>query len=215
MMITSAGPSSARLPTEVRTTFGLTVERGVRLHSDPLVHLVPNLLSAAGCAGLIALAGQRARRLETARRRAAVAWIAAAEDARAASLVADVAALLSVPAAHAERVQFVRYGPGDSYGPHLDTYDANTTAGKACREAHGERLGTALLYLSDVPIGGETFFPALGLEVRPLRGAALIFQICRGVTDVPDPRTIHSGNPIPKGEKWIANLWFHSLPYRE
>ena len=214
-MITSAGPSSARSPTEVRAAFGVTVDRGVRLYSNPLVHLVPNFFGAAACAELIALAAQRARRLETARRRAAVAWIAAAEDTRAASLVAEVAALLSMPAAHAERVQFVRYGPGDSYGPHLDTYDANTTAGKACREAYGERLCTALLYLSDVPTGGETFFPALELEVRPLRGALLIFQICRGATDVPDPRSIHSGNPIPKGEKWIANLWFHSLPYHE
>src|SRR5262249_44896450 len=114
-----------------------------------------------------------------------------------------------------ERVQFVRYGPDDCYGPHLDTYEANTTEGKACRATHGERLCTALLYLSDVPTGGETFFPILGLEVRPLRGALLIFPICTGATTRPGPKTIPGGKPHPQGEKWIANVWFPSSPYRQ
>lgn len=213
-MIESASPSSTRAPTEVHATFGARLDRGIRLCGDPLIHLMPSFLCEGACSDLIALAAPRARRVERAGRRATVAWIAAAEDQRTASLVVEVAGFLSMPATHVEHLQFVRYDPGDSYEPHLDTYDPNTTDGRACREAHGERLGTALLYLSDVPTGGETFFPALGIEVRPLPGALLVFQTCSGATDVPDPRTIHTGKHVARGEKWIANLWFHSSPYR-
>jgi len=179
-----------------------------------LIHLLPSFLSEAACSDLIALAAPRVRRVETAGRRATVAWIAAIDDSSVASLVVETAGLLSVPPAHIERVQFVRYDASDAYEPHLDTYDANTAEGRTCRLVHGERIATALLYLSDVTAGGETFFPALGLEVRPLRGALLVFRTCKGATDVPDPRTIHTGRPVVKGEKWIANLWFHSSPYR-
>ena len=38
-----------------------------------------------------------------------------------------------------------------------------------------DRIATALVYLSDDFIGGETIFPAHNLTIRPQQGTALLF----------------------------------------
>lgn len=76
----------------------------------------------------------------------------------------------------------------------------------------GQRVGTLILYLADVEEGGATYLPTLDMAVHPRRGMALWFDYCdNGKTD---PRSLHGGTPIIRGEKWIATKWFRERPFR-
>lgn len=50
--------------------------------------------------------------------------------------------------------------------------------------ALGPRILTFFIYLTDVELGGETYFPSLGIDVKPKKGRALLW------TNVQD------GNPV-------------------
>jgi hypothetical protein len=50
--------------------------------------------------------------------------------------------------------------------------------GQTTEEPHnGLRIATLLIYLNDVPEGGETCFPMQGVAVKPERGKAVMFPV--------------------------------------
>ncbi|KAL5662411.1 hypothetical protein ACJX0J_029536, partial [Zea mays] len=65
-----------------------------------------------------------------------------------------IAAWTFLPKENGEDIQVLRYKHGEKYEPHYDyfTDNVNTVRG-------GHRYATVLLYLTDVPEGGETVFP--------------------------------------------------------
>jgi prolyl 4-hydroxylase len=67
-------------------------------------------------------------------------------------------------------------------------------------------VSTLIAYLNDVEQGGETVFPKLGLAVIPQRGNAVYFEYCNSRGQV-DHATLHGGNPVISGEKWLATKW--------
>lgn len=81
------------------------------------------------------------------------------------------------------------------------------------RDGQPSRFATILLYLNDVPKGGETSFPRWLngettdiLKVKPEHGKAILFynQLPDGNYD---ERSQHAALPVIEGEKWLANLW--------
>jgi len=84
--------------------------------------------------------------------------------------------------------------------------------------------------------GGETYFPFAapsdvemkrraelshlgvemtsegGLEVRPIRGQALLFWSV-GREGREDPAAAHSAEPVVHGTKWIATRWYRELEW--
>merc|ERR1712018_382368 len=62
-----------------------------------------------------------------------------------------------------EMFQVGVYGPGGLYYPHLDAFNKFDSQGKLTSGDHwvGNRLATAMIYLSDGIIGGGTAFPKL------------------------------------------------------
>lgn len=78
----------------------------------------------------------------------------------------------------------------------------------------GQRIATALLYLHPPEAGGATRFPRLELTVAPLLGRLLVFQNCGDNTQEPHPLSLHAGEPVDAGVKWIANLWFRERAWR-
>ena len=76
----------------------------------------------------------------------------------------------------------------------------------------GQRVSTLVMYLSDVEQGGETTFPDVGVSVVPKKGAAVYFEYCNSQGQV-DPLSLHAGNPVIKGEKWIATKWMRQRKY--
>ena len=69
---------------------------------------------------------------------------------------------------------------------------------------------TFMVYLSNVPSGGRTVFPQLGISVKPVQGSAL-FWFNIGSNMHYDTRVTHLGCPVMYGNKWIANKWIKIL----
>ena len=121
------------------------------------------------------------------------------------------AALTGLTGEFSEALQLVSYGVGGHYEPHFDYFSQSNETYRAFMrgsvESTGDRIATLLYYLNDVPEGGSTVFPTLGLAVRPEKGSALFwYNLYR--SGKPDPFTIHSGCPVLIGSKIIANQWY-------
>ena len=129
-----------------------------------------------------------------------------------------IAAFSMIPADHGEGMQVLHYEVGQKYEAHYDYFhdSVNTQNG-------GQRVATALLYLSDVDEGGETVFPntkvpegrnqALyspcaqrGIAHKPQRGDAILFWSL-DTTGAQDPKSLHASCPVVRGNKWTATKW--------
>merc|ERR1719161_3445805 len=69
-----------------------------------------------------------------------------------------------------EQMQVARYEHGQHFLAHEDAFDRSLAASNGF-----QRRATLLLYLNDVPEGGETRFEYLNVSVRPVAGSALLF----------------------------------------
>eukprot|EP00440_Ansanella_granifera_P016092 gb/GFBE01017479.1/.p1 GENE.gb/GFBE01017479.1/~~gb/GFBE01017479.1/.p1 ORF type:complete len:462 (+),score=98.25 gb/GFBE01017479.1/:1-1386(+) len=100
-----------------------------------------------------------------------------------------------------ERLNMVRYGPGQLFNRHHD--------GRF-------RPKTVFIYLNDLPDddGGETFFPHLGVKFVPRKGCAVMWSniLAPGVDD---ERTIHQGLPPRTVTKYGVNCFFNEKPLRQ
>ena len=65
---------------------------------------------------------------------------------------------------------------GGPCAPHHDFLAPTNAANIASVARSGQRVSTLVAYLNDVPPGGETCFPAIGLSVSPQRGHAVYFE---------------------------------------
>lgn len=194
---------------------------GRRLCEAPRIVVFDDLLTAGECEHVIALARPQLRRSQVSSasggqfsegRTSTRTWLGHAIDAVVHAVSERIAARVGLPLAHAESLQVIHYEPGQEYRPHFDAYDLSTEKGRLYCARGGQRLVTALAYLSDV-VGGATGFPRLSLAVEPRRGRVLVFDNCHPGTNIRDPRSYHQGLPPRAGEKWAFNLWFHERPY--
>lgn len=112
--------------------------------------------------------------------------------------------LVQWPQSRGEGMQVLRYGVGAEYKPHYDYFDADAPGTPTILKRGGQRVGTVVMYLNDVPSGGGTSFPDLDLTVAPQRGNAVFFAY-----PVPhaSTKTLHGGSPVMDGEKWVATKW--------
>jgi len=83
--------------------------------------------------------------------------------------------------------------------PHQDYYETTNYSLKR----FGQRTATLLFYLNDPISGGQTSFPRLGITVPARTGDVLFFLNCTR-EGVVDPRTLHAGEPVHEGSKWIG-----------
>lgn len=143
-----------------------------------------------------------------------VAWIHHDHAPRIRALAERIAEMVGIPLVNAESFQVVQYGPGQEYRPHFDGYDMTTPVGQANAARGGQRIVTALLYLSAPAIGGATGFPTLDMDVAAVPGRLLLFWNVGEDIHTPHPKALHAGNPVEVGEKWVANLWFRERRYR-
>ena len=113
-----------------------------------------------------------------------------------------IAALTGTDVRCGEPLHVLHYTGAQEFRPHLD----------AVPGAANQRVLTVLVYLSDGYGGGETDFPELALTTKGRTGDALVFRNA-DATGQADPRAIHAGRPVSRGEKWLASRWIRQAPY--
>ncbi|MCX5538092.1 2OG-Fe(II) oxygenase [Paraburkholderia sp. CNPSo 3076] len=174
----------------------ITVDTAFAIISAALPGLTPALLSGEA-GGLV----DRARYAES-------TWLTHDLNGATRRVVGVVSSIAGISAQRAEKLHVVRYREGGEYRAHFDSYDLKTTRGQRCTLTRGQRMLSALLYLNDGFSGGETAFPKLALTVFPRAGSVLIFDNCLDDRVTPHPGSLHCGQPVLAGEKWLATLWF-------
>lgn len=183
------------------------------LHESPRVLHFPGLLTPGECAHVAACGAdllEPAQVIDPGSRRLVEHPIRTAdggaigptrEDLVVRALNLRIAAASGTQVEQGEPLTILRYRPGQQYRRHLDTI-----AGAA-----NQRIRTALVYLNHGFGGGETSFPALGLSLRPRGGDAIIFDTTLP-DGSPDARTLHAGEPVTAGAKWLATRWIRAAP---
>ena len=87
----------------------------------------------------------------------------------------------------------MNYGLGGLISAHVDSISWLSDTNKMANDRYGgARLMTFMVYLSNVPSGGHTVFPQLGISVKPVKGSAL-FWFNIGSDMHFDSRVIHLG----------------------
>jgi prolyl 4-hydroxylase len=110
-----------------------------------------------------------------------------------------------------EPMQVVYYQTDDYFDPHYDQCLLKKPCCKKEMERYGNRprTRTFLLYLNHPQeyIGGETIFPSLNAHYKLEKGSALLFHNLDTTEHYVHPKSLHAGNKVISGEKWIANVW--------
>lgn len=99
-----------------------------------------------------------------------------------------------------------RYLQGNEYKIHYDAKDIFAKETPSSLESK-QRISTAILYLNNEYIGGETEFPLKDIKVRPEVGALLIFRNCFVGNEALHPLSAHKSSIVTKGNKWIVSVW--------
>ena len=71
----------------------------------------------------------------------------------------------------------------------------------------GNRTWTFMIYLNDTLQGGGTAFPNINEVFYPKRGRAVVWNNLKA-DGRGNPFTMHCGEPVEAGEKFIITKWF-------
>ena len=172
---------------------------------------VAGILTPAECDRIIASATPRLERSKTLAgvsevRTSEQAWIQAT-DADVGDLVERVRARTSQLVGTYredlfEQLQVVRYVPGQEYRPH---HDACVAECSVAQRIH--RRATLLVYLTDDFEQGATYFPKIDARFKPKRGDGVLFYNADADTGAVLDASLHAGEPVLSGTKWVANCW--------
>lgn len=123
----------------------------------------------------------------------------------------NASAMIRLHPAQAEPLSIIKYQLGQQYEPHHDCFSDETLKDHA-PEA-GNRVATALLYLTDVQDGGLTTFPKMDITIPPKRNRCIFFSLTHTGTDQSLDLALHGSEPVIRGEKMAINLWFRQKVY--
>lgn len=121
------------------------------------------------------------------------------EDPAVHALLRRIGKASGTDASQGEASQVLRYRPGQEYKPHYDYV----------RASDNQRIVTALVWLNDDYVGGETAFLRSGHKLRGRKGDAVVFW--NSLPDgAADPLTEHAGLPVQRGTKLLFNRWIRA-----
>ena len=104
-----------------------------------------------------------------------------------------------------EEPQLTKYNPNEKYVPHWDYFSSG-------KQAINNRVATAIIYLNDNFLGGNTTFTLLNKSIMPKSGRLLYFEY--DYTTEINSLTKHSGDIIFSGTKQIATVWIRKNNYK-
>jgi prolyl 4-hydroxylase len=139
-------------------------------------------------------------------------WFQRSEDAFIERIDQRIASLMNWPVENGEGLQILHYNTTGEYRPHFDYFPPDQPGSAVHTARGGQRVATLIVYLNDVPDGGETIFPEVGMSVAGKQGGAVYFRYLNGLRQL-DPLTLHGGAPVKGGEKWIMTKWMRERAY--
>jgi prolyl 4-hydroxylase len=117
--------------------------------------------------------------------------------------------LLHWPLENGEGLQVLHYGPGAEYKPHYDYFDPaepGTPPSCAGRPARG--------HPGDLPERARGrrrhHLPRSPAAHPPRKGNAVFFSYAQPQAHT---LTLHGGDPVLRGEKWIATKWLREREF--
>lgn len=182
---------------------------------------IPNFLSSEECDRVISLAKEKtfeesvlyestSDKMDKNVRNSRQTWLYDNENEFVKSISEKVATLTNTPIENQEPSQVLNYQVGGKYDPHYDACWQGTC--DRMNKNGGARYLTVLIYLNDVEEGGGTTFPNLNKTVKAEKGKAVIFQNTDSSENIIKD-SLHGGNPVLQGEKWVINKWIHHRRY--
>jgi prolyl 4-hydroxylase len=132
-------------------------------------------------------------------------WLGAESRGLLRAVEQRLAGDFGVPVDHFEPWQVARYRAGERFEEH---HDSGFFAG----DQWGERTISVLIYLSDSPTGGSTWFPAIRQRFQPVTGRLLAWPDLNPDGSI-DPRMRHVACPARR-VKTIVSTWVRELPTR-
>ncbi|MFL6752785.1 MAG: prolyl hydroxylase family protein [Sphingomicrobium sp.] len=210
-----------------RATLSTEAGPAERLRSTPGVQRVPTaelelfivrgFLDPETCAALVALV-DRNRRPSDLADDMGVADYRTSEtcdldpsDPVVAAVDRKMTELLGLPGQSGELIQGQRYGRGQEFKPHTDTFEPGGYDFYVHTADMGQRTWTAMVYLNAPEEGGATRFKAIGKTVQPETGKLLAWNNLLP-DGRPNPATMHQGMKVRRGTKYILTKWFRERP---
>lgn len=139
-------------------------------------------------------------------------WYQRGEDAFIERMDRRISSLMNWPVENGEGLQILHYGTTGEYRPHFDYFPPDQPGSAVHTAQGGQRVATLVIYLNDVPDGGETIFPEAGMSVAANQGGAVYFRYMNERRQL-DPLTLHGGAPVLSGDKWIMTKWMRERAY--
>jgi prolyl 4-hydroxylase len=102
-----------------------------------------------------------------------------------------------------ELLQVVKYDIGGKFEDHYDAW-----AFGQINRSNGQRKCTFMIFLNDNYVGGTTEFPIIRKKIIPKVGKAIIFRNTDSNENI-IYQSLHRGNIISHGSKWICTVWSH------
>jgi len=189
----------------------------------PQVIVFADVLSAQECDEMIERSRHRLKRSTTVNpatgkedvirnRTSEGIWYQRGEDPFIEKLDRRIASLMNWPVENGEGLQILHYGTTGEYRPHFDYFPPDQPGSAVHTAQGGQRVATLVIYLNDVPDGGETIFPEAGMSVAASKGGAVYFRYMNGQRQL-DPLTLHGGAPVLGDDKWIMTKWMRERAY--
>jgi prolyl 4-hydroxylase len=196
-----------------------------KIGGDPqfFVYEIPSLLTPSECASVRAAAIRKGMSesvvyatstdvVDTGSRISKTGWLDDNASPAVEKITSILESLTGLPRSHYEDLQVVQYPVGGFFKPHHDCCEGSDQTCARMNAGAGARKITMLIYINDDYEGGETAFPLLDLNVVPETGKAIMFWSVDDKGKVIE-KSLHGGNPIISGEKWVCNKWVHEGPF--
>eukprot|EP00444_Apocalathium_aciculiferum_P041013 CAMPEP_0183523058 /NCGR_PEP_ID=MMETSP0371-20130417/18885_1 /TAXON_ID=268820 /ORGANISM="Peridinium aciculiferum, Strain PAER-2" /LENGTH=466 /DNA_ID=CAMNT_0025721923 /DNA_START=21 /DNA_END=1422 /DNA_ORIENTATION=- len=208
-------------PLQLDPTTGVPkVLKAYVVHQDPVITVVPNFLSDREVAHLIELSeeywvpsvvgtgvyktndeSKDLKNKASPNRTSYSAMLRSAQTSEVERIEHRLAHLAGMDVDYLERLNMVRYQPGQFFKRHHD--------GRF-------RPKTVFVYLNDLPEGdgGETLFSEIGVKFVPRKGCAVMWS---NVLEpgIEDPRTYHQGLAPLTTMKYGVNCFFNDKPLKQ
>jgi prolyl 4-hydroxylase len=181
-----------------------------QIHTDPDIYTIPDFLTREECDKLIIKSSQN---MQPCLVKNADTGAVEPDPSRTStnanipqrevpSITQKLSLMTNCETEQLETLQVLNYQHGQKFQPHTDGFDGPTNA---CGFLDSGRIVTIFCYLNDVEEGGKTMFTKLGLEIKPVKGLAVV-HFPMSLELVEDERTEHQGNAAVE-EKWILTTW--------